>query len=687
MAAQSARPFIFALHCHQPAGNRPEVMTEAYTRCYEPIVEAIQRFPEVKVCLHVSGALLEHAVHHRKSFVQGLRQRVEGGQVELLGGGFYEPILSALPDADAQGQLEMMSQLLNKHFGARPKGAWLTERVWEPELPRLLAPAGLGFTFIDDPHLKASLPDEVSADGYWVTDRAGKMVALFGVQRSLRYRLPSEDPESVVRGLPELPGTDLLTFADDGEKFGLWPGSYEWVHQGGWLARFFEALTQAQAAGRVQTVLPSQHLESVPPRGRVHVPSGSYEELSRWALGPNAAARLARVEAAIGPDEADRAHLRGGSWADFLIRYPEAGRLQGRMISVSQRLEAVLGQAMSHHRGRALPSMLQDRLGTAQRDLYRAQGADPYWHGLFAGVHVPFLRADAHQALIRADALLDRVQQGDEQWVAFEERDLDLDGELEVMLSNRAVGAHIKAHEGGALIGLEDKVRALSLADVLAHRPEPEHVDAPADRLDPYDAGPRWAFLDRFTAGPQGEGPDVGDLSRARYRVQALDVDEGEEVAARLALQCEGRVAGSGLIVDKTYSLDLEGAHLSVNYLLQSKGDGGQTVHFAPQLSLALSEACQLRVDGAEVWVGLQGLHRVAGQVVLQDTQAGLRITLDLSVPVQLRAHPVHTTVRTLGGFERIFQGWSLDLVHTLALPAGEPQRVQIGLDLSEAVP
>ncbi len=676
---------MFVLHCHQPPGNLPDVFDEAYQRCYLPLLETIGRFEAVKVCLHVSGALLEHAVHHQPNFIHQLANLVGRGQVELLGGGFYEPVLSALPDADAQGQLEMMSLLLKKHFGARPNGAWLTERVWEPELPRLLAPAGLGFTFVDDLHIRAGLPDHASADGYWITNRAGQLLAVFGVHRGLRYRIPGEAPETVVYDIANMPGSDVVTFADDGEKFGLWPGSHEWVYGEGWLERFFGALVQAQTEHKVQTVLPSAHLEQVAPRGRVHIPSGTYDELSRWALGPNAAARLARIERVVGADEADRAHLRGGSWADFLIRYPEAGRLQGRMLSVSSRLQTVLEDTMSEYRGRPLPSALQDRLGTVQRDLYRAQAADAYWRGLFAGLHLPFLRADAHGALIRADALLDRVQQGDEDWVGFDEEDLDLDGELEVLLTNRALAAHIRPQEGGCLLGLEDKVRALSLGDVLARRPEPEHSDAQANLLDGYDEGPRWSFIDRFTVPGDESKADVGDFARARYSVATIDVEEEGVIAAYAQLGRRGTVNGRNIDLDKRYSLDLEGAHLSVAYELKNLGDEGLDINFGPQLSLALGQDARIRLDEQDSWQGLEDMFAVSGQFTLEDSQARLRLNFDLSVGATLRAHKVFTTVKSLSGFERIFQGWGLELEFGLSLAPEDPQRIIIGVDVSEA--
>ncbi len=77
---------------------------------------------------------------------------VDRRQVELLGGGFYEPILSIIPEADRQSQLRLMSRFLEDRFGARPRGIWLTERVWEPALAGTLARAGIEYTILDEEH-------------------------------------------------------------------------------------------------------------------------------------------------------------------------------------------------------------------------------------------------------------------------------------------------------------------------------------------------------------------------------------------------------------------------------------------------------------------------------------------------------------------------------------------------------
>src|SRR5262249_54872699 len=124
---------LLALHNHQPHGNFDDVLDRAYADCYAPLIELLLEMPAIRCALHYTGALLEWLERKHPEFFAKLRALVERAQVELLGGGFYEPMLAVLPDRDALGQLAMMSDYLERHFGVRPRGMWLAERVWEPD--------------------------------------------------------------------------------------------------------------------------------------------------------------------------------------------------------------------------------------------------------------------------------------------------------------------------------------------------------------------------------------------------------------------------------------------------------------------------------------------------------------------------------------------------------------------------
>ncbi len=74
----------------------------------------------------------------------------------------------------------------------------------------------------------------------------------------------------------------VVVFGDDGEKFGVWPGTKEYVYDHGWLRRFLDALVENRSW--LSVVTPSEALDQVPPIGKVYIPEGSYREMTEWAL-------------------------------------------------------------------------------------------------------------------------------------------------------------------------------------------------------------------------------------------------------------------------------------------------------------------------------------------------------------------------------------------------------------------
>ncbi|MCZ7585719.1 MAG: hypothetical protein M5R36_21645 [Deltaproteobacteria bacterium] len=145
--------FCMVLHIHQPVGNFGHVFERAFARSYEPFLSALEEHEKIRLSLHVSGPLLDWIADHHPEYIGRLRRLVNAGRIEMLGGGYYEPILTAIPERDADGQLPLMAAELERRFGVRPTGIWLTERIWEPSLPALLARNGVQYTLLDETQL------------------------------------------------------------------------------------------------------------------------------------------------------------------------------------------------------------------------------------------------------------------------------------------------------------------------------------------------------------------------------------------------------------------------------------------------------------------------------------------------------------------------------------------------------
>ncbi len=101
-----------------------------------------------------------------------------------------------------------------------------------------------------------------------MTEREGHPLAVFPINKDLRYLIPFRVPEELIDVLGRLRvrGEDTaVTYADDGEKFGMWPGTHQWVFVEGYLERLFTALEHNAEWIRLSTF--SEYLQAIRPPG------------------------------------------------------------------------------------------------------------------------------------------------------------------------------------------------------------------------------------------------------------------------------------------------------------------------------------------------------------------------------------------------------------------------------------
>src|SRR5439155_23654514 len=229
------RPLTLTLivHDHQPVGNFDGVFQQAYDDAYAPFLAFLEGRPAFRLALHHSGPLLQWLALHQADYLRRLRVLVERGQVELWGGGFFEPILPAIPEGDRRAQMRAMADWLELELGRRPRGLWLAERVWEPGLASSLVAAEAQYTAVDDAHFVAAGFERDALWGYYLTEDQGRSLAVFPIHRELRYLVPFGEPAQTVellRRVAEGGEGGIAVLGDHGEKVGGWPGTPERLH-------------------------------------------------------------------------------------------------------------------------------------------------------------------------------------------------------------------------------------------------------------------------------------------------------------------------------------------------------------------------------------------------------------------------------------------------------------------------
>ena len=366
------------IHFHQPVGNFGFVIDKITDKCYEPFLDAIAAFPDIKFNLHYSGSLLEWFKRYRPSMMDKIKCLAAKGQIELVGGGFYEPILSVLPPEDAKGQIEMLSGFIKKEFNSKVSGCWLAERVWQQHLAEIFSDVGIRYLMLDQIHLKYAGLKGKDLYGYYVTEENTKTVSVFGADKFLRYSIPFMPVEKTLnyfRKIKKDYNARVVSYGDDGEKFGAWPDTHMLVYKKKWLNNFLKALRKNTSWLETSTI--SEYMDNNPPSGSIYLPDASYQEMNEWSLPSDALARLRVLQKQLKEKKSARLmeeFLRGGVWKNFFVKYPESNHVHKRTLSVSHKITKLNLQVSGADAA---------QLKRARKELYKAHCNCAYWHGIF----------------------------------------------------------------------------------------------------------------------------------------------------------------------------------------------------------------------------------------------------------------------------------------------------------------
>ena len=669
-----------ALHNHQPIGNFEDVFEAAYQDSYLPFLELFEPYKHLDISLHTSGPLAVWLQGRHPEYLSRLADLVSQGRIEIIGGAFYEPILTMIPSRDRCGQIKCYSQWLEQHLGGAVRGLWVPERVWESELTTDLAVNNIQYAILDDYHFRRSglNPDQLT--GYYITENEGHTLRVFPGSEKLRYLIPFQNPQRTIDFCREMahqqPGC-VLVFGDDGEKFGTWPDTKKHVYQDGWLREFFDALTENR--GWLKTTTLASAVGSTPPRGKIYLSDASYREMTEWAMPVEKQLEYDQLADEMASDDRwarVQPFLSGGFWRNFKIKYPESNEMYARMMYVSRLMERA--ETMSIE-----PSLL-DR---ARDFLYQGQCNCSYWHGAFGGIYLPHLRNAVYQNLLAAECLVERSQHGGQPWVEATKEDFDFDGRDEIRLANDRLVAWFSPWRGGSMYELDLRDLSHNLLATIQRRPESYHQKVRAgqnrgsdetssihdrvvfkqegleQRLG-YDQRPRKNLIDHYWddevdlgSVADGVARERGDFADGPYEAATLVSPESIQVQ----LKRSGNAWGVPLTLTKSVILKSGEPELGISYLIEGI-PAGRNFHFGVEFNFAGMPADQedrffSDADGRVLGHlgSRQDLHDSA-ELELNDQWLGLRVAFSMDRPGGIWAYPVQTVSQSESGFELIHQ-------------------------------
>ena len=563
---------VLCLHMHQPVGNLPEVVDRITAEVYRPVIEVLEKHPGVTVNLHMSGSLLEVLAERHPDLVKKIKGLVATGRVEMLSGGFYEPVLVEWPEEDRDGQLKKMGAWLQERLGAQTAGAWLAEGVWGPSLCGAFHRAGLQYAPVEGSFFLQAGVIPAKMNGHYVTDQAGSMLTVLPTCPDLARLIPHAPFDELfgyLRRMANRAEDITLPLAANLETWPKLSGG-----PAGYLDQLFTKLQEA--GGWIHTLTGQAQLKRQSPRGRVALPPGTPAELGGWSLPGGARKEFFRERNQLA-QRYDAAKwlpfFRGGSWASFRVRYEELNLMYRKNLSLGKKLKS--------------KAKFPGARSVNER-LWRAQCATAQWHGTQGGLHLPHLREAIWRELLMAESEM-RSGQAETDLVR---EDVNADGQMEVVAGHPALTLLFAPHLGGACleIGLPEFGR--NLADVLTRRDEGINGSAsgPSDwyerRIFQEHLFARGTTVEQLAAGTY---PELGD-----FIFQPFEIRQMRQTGSRvtLSLQRDGGLYRMGTrqpcLLEKTYAIDAGSGLVEISFQLTNTGTLPLETVFATELNLNL---------------------------------------------------------------------------------------------------
>ena len=645
---------MLGVHNHQPAGNFDYVLEHAFESCYKPFIDVIKKYPKIKINIHFSGWLLEWLQKKHRKYLEEISELVKDNRIEVFAGGFYEPILPIFPQEDRIIQIEKLKNKVMEIFGAVPKGLWLAERVWEQELVKTLNLTGMSYLPLDDSHFELSGIERSKLEGYYISEYEGYTIAIFPINRELRYMIPFDTHERIIEYIKH-DVRKFFTFFDDGEKFGIWPGTFEHVYKNGWLEKFMELISKSEW---LETLTFSEFFEKFRPSGRVYIPSSSYSEMLEWSLPSKLRSMLEKGK------KVETRYV--GNWRNFLLKYPEANLMHKKILYVRSKFREKFREIREQNR-QVLDSYL------------KSQANDAFWHGLFGGIYLPHLRKAVYENIMIAENELHRSN-GEE----IDILDFDCDGTDEILFSNQKLNLYVDPDYGGRIFELDLKDKKLNLLNTIARHYEPYH-DKLRDSVElAFDWYERFSLIDHFF----GDDTSLENFSKVKYEELGDFVNQPFEYEVSgdkiITLFREGHVwfGEKWLGLKITKSIEVSRDIIKIDYKILNTSREKLSLWYGCELNFSLlsdKNGRYIKIAN-EKFEPCEVKEIQTNEAEIFDEIEDLKVDIILDREMNLWSFPIYTISYSEVGPEKIFQ--SLCVVPNVKFELQEDKMFEFKLTL-----
>jgi hypothetical protein len=532
---------IVGAHFHVPYGAGDEEFEKVYTLRLRPFISSLFKFPKIQGVLHCSGTLLNWLERVYPEFLVFIEDLVSAKQVEILGGGFYEPLFSVISQQDRIGQVELLTTYLRKRFGKKPQGCWIPAMDWEQNLVASLASCGMAYTFLSEDQFALAGLSGKDLYSPCISEDQGKLIAIFPVLGQTGVPIWDNKPQAVLEKIAAAlpPNRDWLV--------SVFPGPGRFLPE--------DPDQSKKARGEEAELFWQEFFNNLSSCGSLL----EFTTPGRYLKGRRGLSRACFPNCMEKGQDGDRPFLR-----QYLLEYPEANGIYSKMIFSHTLANQLRGD--------------KSRKRTALEELWKAQGIDVFYPAESGGIYRPSIRRSAYRALLEAEKITREAGDFIPSLMNF---DFDFDNEIEYLFRGERINCYIRLL-GAGIFELDYLPNSWNYLDTF-------------DRSKPGPGGSRRAaFIDRFlpvdfSPGDilSGRNDGVRDCGEERFELREMDKVRGK-VSFHLpasAAQIPGGGSFRALTMEKSYHL--QGDILTVSYTVANPGKEETGFLFASSIDLS----------------------------------------------------------------------------------------------------
>ena len=523
-----------------------EVLEKSFQTIYKPVLKYLYSHPLFPMSFAFSGPQIQFFKKRKNELITILRELTDRKQVEILGGGYNDPLLPLLNSADRNGQIDLLTSEIRATFGKRPRGMTLFQDCWDSSLVNNIHTCGIEYVILNSsiiPESKRSFLPIFMSD-------LGKNVDIFPYYNDLlpdEQMLPNEFIYNIEKAVLKVEKKDnhLQLDADRIIAISLTPEMVSKLNEAKWFEQLGKYI-QANDSGRVKlTTLNNYRTAGVKIKIPSYIPIGISDEVSK-------------ITSISSTEKTNKYQV---NVFDFLNTFNESKKLYNRMMYLSLLVNQCKTDKM--------------RKKTAREKLWQAQNGMT----LLCTANEPQFNATYRQQAYKYLNEAEKMLRGDGK---FEESvtcyDYDNDGIDEYVCRMEQYFAYISL-AGGSVPELDIIKDYCNYADNLKRKFEFDGHD------DNYERG---FFIDHLFTENQlelyirGEPAGDGVFSRIQYS-QLKYISKHHEV--QLCARAVWKPTGQTVYLRKKYVINSTGMY--VQYIIRNESEKPLKAKFAVESNIS----------------------------------------------------------------------------------------------------